>query len=306
MKSKKYIFITAFALIFAAMLPLVFKAFNIFGERRDDYAEVTQMPENTQTPEITPEVTITPTATLANTPEEVPSITPSAANAQKTEAPKKTDVIKKTEAPQRTQSPQKYFAPEVGAFKKGDASYFDDALFIGDSRTAGIRDYGTLKNADYYAVVGLSVYNIRKRNAKMNGKDVSFETCIKQKQYKKVYITLGFNEVGYNKKQTVKRYKEIIDEVMSAQPEAIIFINANLLVTEKCSRTDKYSHNPDIIELNNMLAELADGEKIMYIDVNVLFGDGNGNMRNGLSGDGTHVYAKNYALWCEWLKERTV
>ena len=29
-----------------------------------------------------------------------------------------------------------------------DASYFDDALFIGDSRTSGLESYGTLKNAD--------------------------------------------------------------------------------------------------------------------------------------------------------------
>ena len=41
-------------------------------------------------------------------------------------------------------------------FVESDASYFDDALFIGDSRMVGIRDYGTLNNASYLCSVGLS------------------------------------------------------------------------------------------------------------------------------------------------------
>ena len=31
-----------------------------------------------------------------------------------------------------------------------DASYFDDALFIGDSRTVGLKEYGTLNNATFF------------------------------------------------------------------------------------------------------------------------------------------------------------
>ena len=34
-------------------------------------------------------------------------------------------------------------------FVESDFSYFDNALFIGDSRTVGIRDYGSLGNADF-------------------------------------------------------------------------------------------------------------------------------------------------------------
>ncbi len=50
-----------------------------------------------------------------------------------------------------------------------------------------------------------------------------------------------------------------------------------------------------------MLSELADNKKIFYIDINELFGDGKGNLRNELTGDGTHVYAKYYRDWCDWL-----
>ena len=50
--------------------------------------------------------------------------------------------------------------PETYEFTVSDKSYFDDALFIGDSRTAGLQKYGTLDNADYFASPGLNLYTI--------------------------------------------------------------------------------------------------------------------------------------------------
>ena len=55
-----------------------------------------------------------------------------------------------------------------------------------------------------------------------------------------------------------------------------------------------------------MLSELADNKEIFYIDINELFGDGKGNLRNELTGDGTHVYAKYYRDWCDWLISKAV
>ena len=39
-----------------------------------------------------------------------------------------------------------------------DESWFDDALFIGESRTAGLQGYGRLGKADYFCGEGLTVY----------------------------------------------------------------------------------------------------------------------------------------------------
>lgn len=51
-------------------------------------------------------------------------------------------------------------APEApkNDFTQVDLSYFDDALFIGDSRTVGLRDYsvGNLKNATFFCHEGMS------------------------------------------------------------------------------------------------------------------------------------------------------
>jgi hypothetical protein len=46
------------------------------------------------------------------------------------------------------------------SFTDVPADYFDDALFIGDSRTVGISEYGGLDNADFFADIGMSVYTV--------------------------------------------------------------------------------------------------------------------------------------------------
>ena len=45
-------------------------------------------------------------------------------------------------------------------FSTVDESYFADALFIGDSRTVGLSEYGRLSGATYFADVGMSCYSV--------------------------------------------------------------------------------------------------------------------------------------------------
>ena len=45
-------------------------------------------------------------------------------------------------------------------FIQVDDSYFDDAVFIGDSRTVGLHDYGGLDHSDFFATVGMNIYDL--------------------------------------------------------------------------------------------------------------------------------------------------
>ena len=195
-------------------------------------------------------------------------------------------------------------AGEHGVFVTGDASYFDDALFVGDSRTVDLCEYGTLKNADYYSATGMSVFNIQERKSPDGPSNLTFDEFIKQKSYGKVYIMLGLNECGYPKASIVEKYQELIDRIRESQPNAIVYIQANLLVTAECSETDEYSHNPDLIEVNNRESQLANGRDIVYIDINNLFCLSDGTLDPNKTGDGTHIYAKYCAEWCDWLMTR--
>ena len=100
--------------------------------------------------------------------------------------------------------------------------------------------------------------------------------------------------------------RDSIDTVRAAQPDAIIFVEANLHVGPSRSSTDATFNNPRIDKLNEKLAALADGKTIFYIDINELFDDENGNLRADASGDSTHVYAKYDLDWCDWLCTKAI
>lgn len=188
---------------------------------------------------------------------------------------------------------------------KGDIS-MDDALFIGDSRTVGLMEYAGIDGADYFCTVGMSVYNIHKNSVSVpNVGKVTLTELLNSKKYGKIYIMLGINEVGYKISSTVEKYSELIEFIKDKQPDAVIFIQANLHVSKSRSDSDKVVNNTAINGLNAELAKLADGKSIFYLDANILFDDEAGGLSADKSGDSTHLYAKYYREWGEWIIRQT-
>ena len=70
---------------------------------------------------------------------------------------------------------------EVRSFHPVDAGYFSDAVFIGDSRTVGLHDYGGLDDSTFYATVGMNVYNLwTEKFCEVDGEKVTLEEALKQ------------------------------------------------------------------------------------------------------------------------------
>lgn len=188
-----------------------------------------------------------------------------------------------------------------------DKAYFDDSLFIGDSRTVGIAEYGYLENADFFADVSLSVYKVLNKKLPVSGNNrINLETLLTENKYGKVYVMLGINELGYDFENTVKKYEELLELIRKMQPEAIIYICGNLHVTEKQSLSDEYFNNENINRFNSAIAQLADGENSFYIDVNSVFDDENGNLSEEYCSDEVHVMGRYYTDWCDWLMKQAI
>ena len=185
--------------------------------------------------------------------------------------------------------------------------YFDDALFIGDSRTVGISEYGDLNNAIFFANTGMSVYNVFEKNVSVPqvGK-LKLEQLLTYKKFGKIYIMLGINELGYNQEKTLKKYKDLLKFIQEKQSNAIIYIEANLHVTAERSNKDKTINNININKINNEISKLADNEKIFFIDVNEKFDDENENLSSNYTYDNVHIYAKYYKEWSDWLSQNAV
>ena len=202
-------------------------------------------------------------------------------------------------------APDEPDTPPVSPFTTVDAAYFDDALFIGDSHTDGFKDYAGLPNADYLCHNGLTVWSA------VGGKPVfstpggkkTLEQALGEKQYGKVYLMLGINELGTGSTEDwIAQYRVVLDEVRTLQPDAIIFLQAIFHTTQEKSETS-YFKNETIDARNAALRELADGKDVFYIDCNPVFDDDTGALTAEYSGDGVHVKAAYYTMWRDYLFE---
>lgn len=187
-------------------------------------------------------------------------------------------------------------------FTQAPEGYFKDALFIGDSRTVGLSEYGNLEGADFFATTGMSVYNITTEKVSMPGLGkMTFDELLKKKSYGKIYIMLGINELGYNQPATVKKYGELVEKIRKAQLKAVVFIEANLHVARSRSDSDPVFNNRNIDIFNREISKFADKKTVFYIDVNPLFDDENGNLADKYTADNSHILGKYYKNWKEWL-----
>ncbi len=203
------------------------------------------------------------------------------------------------------EEPAEEEVPEV--FFKADSSWFDDALFIGDSRTVGLSEYGGLGNAAVAAKTGLSVYKVFSCETVLpSGETGTLEQLLMEQSFGKIYVMLGINELGYSFDRTIATYQEMVEQIRELQPDALIFLQANLRVTKEYSESSDVINNENIDRLNQAVSELADGETIFYLDVNDLFDDGEGNLAEEYTSDDVHVLAKYYPDWVEWLLEHAV
>lgn len=179
---------------------------------------------------------------------------------------------------------------------------FPDTLFIGDSRTLGLSEYADLGSADVFASSGMSVYKLFETRLSIPrlGK-TDLPRLLSSKQYKRIYIMLGINELGYDFQQTAQKYSSVIARIQKLQPEAILYLEANLHVTAEKSASDSIYNNTSIDRMNQFIAGLCDGKTLIYVNVNELFDDGEGNLAAGYTNDQVHVLGKYYAQWADWL-----
>lgn len=189
--------------------------------------------------------------------------------------------------------------------------YFSDAVFIGDSRTVGMYEYGGLEDiSTFYASTGLTVYKLFSAEiVPLPGqkKKITVEEALQQNSFAKIYLMIGINEMGTGTVETfTEKYKEVVQHLQELQPDAIIYIQGIMKVTTERSNQGDYINNEGIDARNLELEKLADNRKIFYLDVNPLICDETGGMVPDYTFDGVHLKAKYIEIWKNFLKEHAV
>lgn len=174
-----------------------------------------------------------------------------------------------------------------------DNSFFDDAVFIGDSRTEGFMIYEDV-NATSYTHKGLMVDTIFTSPViTQDGEKITVMEALKNTSFNKVYIMLGINETGWQSSYFfIQKYGEIIDEIKKINPDAIIYVESILPVSEKVSMNHSYIKKAKIDEYNVLIKEMVKEKGVYYLDISSAVANEAGYLPEDAATDGIHLNKK--------------
>ena len=198
--------------------------------------------------------------------------------------------------------------PENG---RVDDSYFSDAVFVGDSRTEGLRMYsGISPSPKFFSGVGLTVTKVfSDQIVQLNGQWLTVADALRQADYNKVYIMLGMNELGWVYESIYAQdYGRIIDVIRETHPDATIYVQSIIPVSKWKDTTDpgRVYTNANVVRLQKVLCEMCEEKDVHYVNVAEVMQDENGYLFSEATEDGMHLTQEYCKIWAEYLRTHTV
>ena len=188
-------------------------------------------------------------------------------------------------------------------------TYFDGAVFLGDSRTEGLSLYSGLKTGHFYTSVGATVESVfSKKNYKMeSGEKVPLLDAVAAQDCDKVYIMLGINELGWSKTETYHdQYAKLIDRVREDHPEAKIVLQSIPPVSAKQEAKKTYVNNARIAAYNDVIKTLAEEKDCYFLDVAACLTGKDGLLPKDLNFDGIHLNPAGCKVWLNYLRTHSL
>ena len=189
--------------------------------------------------------------------------------------------------------------------------YFADAVFIGDSRTDGLQLYSGISGTTFLSYKGITVFDVMedKPVISIGGQKYSVLEALAMGQYKKVYISLGVNELGYyNSSLFAQEYGEFIDAIRQLQPGAIIYAQSLVPVNpEKCkaSGQPEWLNNEGISYYNTSLRQMCEEKQVVFLNISEALVDASGVLPAEATVDGLHFTRDWYKKWLDYLMTHT-
>ncbi len=208
------------------------------------------------------------------------------------------------------------------SFKTG-REFFDDAVFVGDSISLGLRNYvnsqrnsgkdclgkaqflvaGSMGYGNALGAIGSS-YSI---HPKYQGKEVLIEDGVKLIGAKKVFIMLGLNDFCvYSVETGMKNAEKLINRIIEKNPDIRIFIQSVTPVI-KAKEHGKFN-NKSIDAFNDALKNLCRSNGWTYVDVASSLKGTDNCFLDGYCSDkdsqGVHMSYSGCKVWIDLLTNK--
>lgn len=198
-----------------------------------------------------------------------------------------------------------------------DASWFDDAVFVGDSITLRLNYYcdsnpDALGKVQFFCAGSLgytnALWDINQEgnvHPQYKGKAELSENCAKLTGASKVFVMLGMNDIGaYGEDGALESAKTLIGRIHKNSPDAVIYIQSvTPMIQDK--ETDVLN-NEKIRSFNKLLKDYCEKSNYKYLDIYNLLADENGCLPLDYCGDadamGIHFNEVSCGMWVDYLK----
>lgn len=186
-----------------------------------------------------------------------------------------------------------------------DDSFFNNAVFIGDSRMEGFRNSSGITQGTFLTGVGLAVNDMDKQIISTAEGNISVYQGLSGHQYDRIYLMLGANDLGYYPwEDFLPQFMSVLEQFHELQPKAIIYVCSVIYVDEsKIAAGFEYDNNDNVRTINGYILEAC--EELWYsyyLNLNEIFSDGYGELISDASPDGIHLYPDYLAMMLDYLK----
>ncbi len=188
-------------------------------------------------------------------------------------------------------------------------TYFDRAVFLGDSRTEGLYLYSGLKTGHFYTAVGATVESVfsKKSFETESGEKVPLLDAAAEQACDKIYVMLGINELGWTKTETYQaQYAKLIDRLRADHPEAKIVLQSIPPVSARQEAQKTYVNNTRIAEYNAVIQALAEEKQCYFLDTAACLTGEDGCLPKDLNSDGIHLNPAGCRLWLDFLRTHSL
>ena len=127
-----------------------------------------------------------------------------------------------------------------------------------------------------------------------------------QKDFSKVYIMLGINEISTSRDRFKEKMSAVIQLVRDNQPEGIPIYVLNITPTTRTKSDSSDFNQTNVKRLNEVLAELCEEQECYLVDLWSCFADENGYLPEDKSTDGVHLKAPQYRVMADYILSHTV
>lgn len=202
-------------------------------------------------------------------------------------------------------------------------SWFDDAVFIGDSVSLKLNYYVTKQRQSDSGYMGTAQFltsgSLGSGNALWDvssqsvhptyqGEKMKLEESIPLTGAKKVYIMLGMNDVGmYGPEKSAENLETLLDKIQAKAPGVSFYVQS---ATPMCKGAEKKALNNDTLTAyNRLVKELCIRRGWHYVDVASVLQDGEGYLPTAYCSDpqgmGIHFTDTACQVWIDYLRTHT-